>query len=339
MNMKQLKELSNLIKDSLKNQVVLYSENASKFADEAVRAGFFEILGEEKLTWQNFENNYRAIFTVMENVLKSTLPDAWESSPFFNQFVEIKRGDLGQKNEFYVEDNSVIIASTFSGNHWDTDRQKVQGKRSFSTRTGWIYVRIYNDLERFLTQNDSLIEMVNKLRKAFQNEIDGRIYASFNAVGNLLPADFKETGTYDKDTMNNLIEKVQTYSQKEVVIAGTRTALGQIADGINTSWIANSQKEELATTGMVVENIGLPAKAIVIPQTFIRGTTDFKVKNNLLHILPQDSKIIKLYYEGEVRAKKMDEKETHDQTIDIQAQLRYGLGGVCDSITGCYELV
>ena len=91
MNMKQLKELSNLIKDSLKNQVVLYSENASKFADEAVRAGFFEILGEEKLTWQNFENNYRAIFTVMENVLKSTLPDAWESSPFFNQFVEIKR--------------------------------------------------------------------------------------------------------------------------------------------------------------------------------------------------------------------------------------------------------
>lgn len=337
--MSNLKGLINLINDSLKNKVALFNENAAKYTDQAIREGFFAILGEDKLTWQNFCNNERAIFTILENTLSPSLPTAWEESDFYNQFVDLKRGDLGDKNEFVVEDNSTIVASTFSGNHWDTDRQKIQGKRSFSVPTGWIYVRIYNDLERFLTGNDSLLDMFEKLRKAFQNEIDSRVYASFNAIGNYLPAKFKETGTYDEDTMNNLIELVQTYSQKDVIIAGTRTALSYIIKGMDSAWIANSQKEELATTGRVLENLGLPAKAIVIPQTFIRGTTDFKVNNKLIHILPENSKIIKLYYEGEVRLKNLGEQNTHDQTIDVQAQVKCGVGIVCDNITGRYELV
>lgn len=337
--MNNLTGLVNLINDTLKNKVALFNENASKYSDQAIREGFYEILGEEKLTWQNFSNNYRAIFTVMENVLSVNLPAAWENSRFYDQFVEIKRGDLGDRNEFIVEDNSTIVAATFSGNHWDTDRQKVQGKRSFSVPTGWIYVRIYNDLERFLTSNDSLVDMIGKMQKAFQNEIDSRVVASFNGVGTYLPSKFKESGTYDEDTMNNLIELVQTYSQKDVVIAGTRTALSSIIKGMDSVWIANSQKEERATTGMVIENLGLPAKAIVIPQTFVRGTTDFKVNNKVLHVLPEGTKLIKLFYEGEVRSRNLGELDTHDQTIDIQAQVKCGVGIVCDNITGRYELV
>lgn len=334
-----LNSLTNLMNDSLKNKVGLYNENASKFTDQAVREAFFELLGESKLTWQNFRNYHDEIFTVIENVLSINLPGAWENSRFYDQFVEIKRGDLGHKNEFIVEDNSVLVASNFAGNHWSTNRQKLQGKREFSVPTGWIYVRVYNDLERFLTGNDTLAEMVGKLQKALQNEIDGRIFAAFNGVGTYLPAKFKETGSYDRDLMNSLIERVQTYSQKDVVIAGTRTALAYISEGMDSAWIANSQKEELATTGMVVENIGLPAKAIVIPQAFIRGTYDFRVNNKVIHILPENSKIIKMFYEGEVRAREKGSKDTEDQTIDTQVQVKCGVGVVCDSITGRFEFI
>ena len=291
----ELKQIITLMNDSLSNKVALFNENASKFTDQAVREAFYELLGDNKLTWQNFRNYHNEIFTIIENVLRVNLPGAWENSRFYDQFVEIKRSDLAQLNEFVVEDNSTIVASSFAGNHWTTDRKKVQGKRSFSVPTGWIYVHIYNDLERFLTENDSLAGMVGKMQKALQNEIDSRIFAAFNGVGTYLPAKFKETGTYDKDTMNTLIERVQTYSQKEVVLAGTRTALANIVDGMNTAWISNSQKEELATTGMVIENIRLPAHAIVIPQTFIRGTYDFKVNNKAVsytHLtLPTNSRV------------------------------------------------
>ena len=212
----ELKQIITLMNDSLSNKVALFNENASKFTDQAVREAFYELLGDNKLTWQNFRNYHNEIFTIIENVLRVNLPGAWENSRFYDQFVEIKRGDLAQLNEFVVEDNSTIVASSFAGNHWTTDRKKVQGKRSFSVPTGWIYVHIYNDLERFLTENDSLAGMAGKMQKALQNEIDSRIFAAFNGVGTYLPAKFKETGTYDKDTMNTLIERVQTIPRKRL---------------------------------------------------------------------------------------------------------------------------
>lgn len=332
-----------LTNDTLKNKVALFNENASKFTDQAIREGFLEMFGVAEINknnWYQICRNYEnEILTYSENVLKINLPGAWENSSFYDQFVDIKRGDLGEDNEFITESNGTLVAATFSGNHWDVPRHKIQGTRSFSVPTSWIVIRVYNELESFLLGNDTLVEMINKIQKALQNNIDSRIFSAFNGVGTYLPASFKEAGSYDIDTMNKLIEKVQTYAQKEVVLAGTRTGLAHIMKGMNTAWIANSQKEEFATTGMVIENIGLPAKAIMIPQTFVRGTYDFKVNNNTIHVLPSDSKIIKMFYEGNVRSRFLTPQDTHDQTYDNQTQVKVGIGIVCDNITGRYDIV
>lgn len=334
-----LVELTNLMNDSLTNKLGIFAEGADKYTDQAVREAFYNILGEEKLTWQGWRNHKNEIFTVMETVLSTNLPNAWEGSPFYDQFVEVKNGALGDKNEFIVEDNSILVASRFSGNHWDTDRQKLQGKKSFSVSTSWIYLRVYDEFEKFLKGTVTLPEMIAKLQKGFQNEIDARIYAAFNGINTYLPSAFQEKGSYDRGLMNDLIQRVQVASQKEVVLAGTRSALSHIAEGISTAWIANSQKEELATTGMVVENIGLPAKAVVIPQTFLRGTYDFKVNNNVINVLPANSKLVKMFYEGDVRARDLSEQDTHDQSVDSQVQVKLGTGVICDNLTGYYEIV
>lgn len=334
-----LREVTKLMNDSLSNKVKLFNAEASKYTDQAVREAFYEILGEDKLTWQNYRNHKNEIFTVMENVLSTNLPLAWENSPFYDQFVEVKNAALGDKNDFVVENNSILVASSFSGNTWDTDRQKLQGKKSFSVQTSWVYVHVYDDLERFLKGNITLPEMIARLQKALQNEIDGRIYAAFNGIGTFLPSAFKESGVYDEDTMGNLIERVQTAAQTEVVVAATRTGLSHITKGTNAAWISDSAKEEKATTGMVINNIGLPAKCIQIPQTFIRGTYDFKVKNNMIYVLPANSKLIKLFTEGEVRARDLTSQDTHDQTFDSQVQMKLGVGVVCDNLCGQYEVV
>ena len=136
--MSYIGELTNLMNDALSKRVGLFADGAEKYTDQAVREAFFEILGEDKLTWQNFRNHKNEIYTVMENVLTTNLPLAWENSSFYDQFVDIKNGALGDANEFVVEDNSILVASRFSGNHWDTDRQKLQGKKGFSVSTEWI---------------------------------------------------------------------------------------------------------------------------------------------------------------------------------------------------------
>ena len=298
---KNLQSICNLMNDACSNRVATFSNaETAKYTDEAVREAFFNILGEDKLSWRSWRNH---------------------------------------KNEFIVEDNSVLVASRFAGNHWDTDRKKLHGKRSFSVDTEWFYVHVYDDLERFLKGIITLPEMVAKMQKAMQNSIDDRIFTAFNGAGTYLPAAFQVSGTYDRIKMTELIQKVQYASQKNVVLAGTKTALSAIADGINSDWISASQKEELATTGSVLKNTGLGVVGIEIPQTFVRGTYDFKVDNKSIYVLPDNEKFIKVYFEGDTRARELGSTDKHDQNIDTQIQTKVGVGCVFSNVFGKYTTV
>lgn len=337
--MSYLTELTTLMNDSLSNRVALFAdEHASKYTDQAIREAFFEILGEDKLTWQGWRNHKNEIFTVIETVLNTNLPLAWENSPFYNQFVETKNGALGDKNEYIIDQDGVLVASRFSGNHWDTDRQKVQGKRGFSVPTEWIYIHVYDELERFLLGTITLPEMMRKLQDAFQREIDARIFAAFNGIGTYLPESFKETGAYVKETMLDIIQRVQIASQKNVILAGTKTALANIAEGIDSNWISNGQKEEMATTGALLNLTGLGVTALEIPQTFVRGSYDFKVDNKSIYILPDNERPIKLFFEGDTRALDLTAQDTHDQTYDSQVQTKLGHAVILSSLFGKYTI-
>ena len=337
--MSMVNELTYLINDSLSGRVALFANGAEKYTDQAIREAFFEILGDDKLTYQNFRNHKFEIFSIMENVLTTNLPLAWENSDFYRSFVDTKSTTFGDTNEFVVEDNSTMLVSRISGNHWQIERQKLQGKKSFSVALEWIGIRVYAELESFLKGTITLADMMAKLQKSFQNEIDARIVASFNGIGTYLPAKFQESGTYDRATMNDLIQRVQIASQKDVILAGTRSALAAVAEGTNSAWISNAAKEELATTGVVVENIGLPCRAMIIPQTFVRGTYDFSVNNNVLYVLPEGTKPVKLSFEGQTRARDLDSQQTPDMTIDAVVESKIGTAIIVDSLVGKYTIV
>ena len=335
------RDLATLINDSLSNKVALFNENAAKYTDQAIREAFFNILGDDRLTWQNWRAHKTECFEVMENVLNVNLPLAWENSPFYDQFVEVKNGSLeiGDANEFIVDDASVLFASRFSGNYWSVDRQKLQGRKSFSLQTEWIAIRVYDELERFLKGTVTLAEMVAKLQKAFQDEIDSRIFTSFNGIGTYLPAKFQESGSYDKDTMSDLIQRVQVASQKNVILAGTRSALANIVEGVDAHRMSERQKEELATKGALLDLTGLGISAIEIPQVFVRGSYDFKVDNKSIFVLPEGTKPVKLFFEGDTRARELGEKDNDDMTVDTTIQTKLGTGIVVSSLVGKYTIV
>lgn len=332
-------ELAALINDSLTNKVALFNENASKYTDQAVRDAFFEILGEEKLTWKGWRRHKIECFEIMENVLDVNIPLSWVDSPFYKQFVETKSTADGDTNEFVVEDASVLFTSKLAGNYWSIDRQKVQGNRSFSVQVETIGIRVYDELERFLKGTITLAKMVANLQKAFQDEIDSRIYTSFNGIGTYLPAKFQETGSYDKDTLADLIQRVQVASRRNVILAGTRSALAHIVDGINANIMSEKQKEEIATTGMLLDYTGLGVHAMQIPQSFARFSYDFKVDNNSIFVLPDGVKPVKLFFEGDTRTKENTEKDNDDMTIDATVMMKTGVGIICPTLIGKYTIV
>lgn len=335
----RLMQVVNLINDAYSKRIDTFaSAEAVKYTDEAIRLALFDILGEDKLTHRGWRNHKNEIFTIIEEVLDTNLPLAWEDSPFYKQFVETKNGAIGDKNEFVVYDTSVLVATTFAGNHWDTDRKKVHGRKTFSLDTEWIYIHVYDDFERFLKGMTTVTDLINAMQGAMQRAVDERIYTAFNGAGTYLPAAFQVSGTYDEGQMRQLIQRVQVAAQKNVVLAGTKTALANIANGMNSNWISASQQEEMATKGAVLQLTGLGVTAVEIPQTFIRGTYNFKVADNVIYVLPDNEKFIKLYYEGDTRARDLTEIDTHDQTIDSQVQTKLGVGVAFSSVFGKYTI-
>ena len=100
-----------------------------------------------------------------------------------------------------------------------------------------------------------------------------------------------------------------------------------------------SYKKTTVKRWSVLENTGLGVVGIEIPQTFGRGTYDFKVDNKSIYVLPDNEKFIKVYFEGDTRARELGSTDTHDQTIDTQIQTKVGVGCVFSNVFGKYTTV
>lgn len=338
MNIKEeLSYISTLMKDACTNRVALFSnENAAKHADEAIRLQLMELLGGE-LTYQTWRNGKNIIFTVMEDFLRPNLPEAWKASSFYKRLCEVKRGDLGDKNAFAIKDKSYLVPAKFSGGTWDVERQHIGRAKDIAIDTEWSYVDCYEELDRFLKGYTTIVEMLNEIQEGFSIDMDNRIATVFNGMGTLLPAKFIHTGSYSKDVLINLIRLVRTANRKSVIVAGSQSAVSKIAEGTNANWISNAAKDELATSGIVVKNTGIGCDAVVIPDSFVPYTYDFANADDVLYVLP-DEQLIKIFYEGDIRAKENTEQDNHDQTIDIQFQHKVGVELVTSQLFAKYTI-
>lgn len=334
---KELLYVSTLMKDACTNRVAMFSnENTAKHADEAIRKAHLDLLGGE-LTYQSWRNNKNQIFTIWEDFLTPSLPEAWKTSPFYKRVCEVKNGALGDKNAFTVKDKSYLVAAKFSGGTWDVERQKIGRAKDIAIDTEWSYIDCYEELDRFLKGYTTTIEMLNEVKEGFAVDMDNRLATVFNGMGAYLPAKFVQSGTYNKDILIDLIRLVRTANRKGTIVAGSQRAVSKISEGTNANWISEAAKDELATNGVVVKNLGIGCDAVIIPDSFIPFTYDYAGSDDTLYVLP-DEHLIKIFYEGDVRAKENTEQDNHDQTIDIQFQHKVGVELVTSDLFAKYTI-
>lgn len=341
MNKASLRELANFCKETVNGKSRLFEKSESlRYTDDAIRAGIRQIFGMEdgeKLTRRIWKNNKETYFELIEDVLAENLPLAWADSEFYNQFAVVKNGALGVQNIFTVPMPSTLIVSEVSGNHWTTERQKLAGRKSFSLPVQWLDVHAYEDLERFLKGLSSFVDLYREIEDALQEEINSRVVTNFLGAGAMLPSAFTQTGTFDDAKMANLIRRVQTATGGAIVIAGTAEALAEITVA-GANLLSDSMKEEIHNYGRLRTYRG-GYRVIEIPQTFRRGTYDFKENDKVVYVLPANYKPIQIFFEGEVRSRELTEQDTEDMTIDIDCQVKVGVGVVFPDLFGQYTLV
>ena len=61
--------------------------------------------------------NQNLVFTIIEETVEEMIMTGWSQNPFFMEYAEIKNLALGDTNDFYVEDDSILSVSKISGNH------------------------------------------------------------------------------------------------------------------------------------------------------------------------------------------------------------------------------
>lgn len=285
--------------------------------------------------FQAYRRNNLVMFEIMEEIVNVTISEDVLNSPFIEAFVEIKNRLLGDKTAFYHEGGLLSVAS-FAGNHWDTNRQAIDLGEEFTLPKEWIYIHVYDELERFLLNITSLERLTDKVYKSINKYIQDRLYVQFQNVASVVPMDLVRSGN-SEDAIGKLCDLVQAAGGYDsLTIAGTKGALRKLAGIIPDKMFANSQKEAKAQTGSIGDWEG--NNLMIIPQTLKSGTFELALNDSQLFIMGGDVKPIKLEFIGDTRTD-MDTtgKKNNDMTIDIQIQTLMAIGMVLPTYFGMFN--
>lgn len=331
--------------DAAQNRVIPRSE-----ANDVLRNYFATELGlNEKSTDRDIKRAItspegRKFFQVTEEILDKEVSTGWQDSEFFNNFVEMKSIVDGDRNDFVTHEDIILTVAKISEGIHDLSMQNLNEDTTFSVPVSNYGMKIGGDIRMFLLGRKDWNALVEAIAKAFKKMIMDTMYTEFMSAATKIPvaAQFNKTGTLSastKPTFDQLIEDVETANYgASVTIMGTRAALSKLQDLINVQWLADSQKEAVAATGLLGYYQGIPL--IQIPQRFENNNTAQKlVDNTKLLIMPNvDLKPVKFYDGSETEVNVDGIATTQDDFKTLEVQRKMGVATIITKYFGIWSL-
>ena len=286
--------------------------------------------------YQAYRRNNITLFEIIEEIVNLTISNDFMEIPFIENFVEFKNRALGDKTAWYSEGKSYLSVVSFAGNHWDTNREALDAGEEFTLPKEWVYIHVYDELERFLLGIASLERLTAVIYRSFNKYIKERIYMQFQNIMTALPSEFTANGN-SEEAVGNLCDLVQAAGgYSSLTIAGTKAALRKLGAVIPDKYFANSQKEAKASTGSIGDWEG--NKLMVIPQVLKQGTFELALDNDVIFILGGDNKPIKLEFIGDTRTQEVrDGRVNNDMTMELQVQTCFGLAMLLPEAMGMFK--
>lgn len=323
------KNAINLSLDLMRGDFSLRGENGEQLSkrdlENHLREMFQKDIMQGRTMYQTLRRNDVAFFEIMEEIVNVVIGEDIFNSPFVDSFVEVKNRALGDNTAWYSEGTSMLSVASFAGNHWDTNRQAIDLGGEFTLPKEWIFVHVYEELERFLLGITPIEKMMDVIAKSIEKYMKERLYMQFQNVAAAVPAEFSAQGN-SEEALGDLCDLVQAAGGYDsIIIAGTRGALRKIGAIVPESLIADSQKESKASTGTFGEWDG--HKLMLIPQVKKPDAFELALDNDKLFIMGGDVKPIKLEIIGDTRSKSETTGQIHnDMSIDVQIQTCMAIG-------------
>ena len=283
--------------------------------------------------------NQALVFDIIEEAVQTLLVTGWSNDPFMMKYVDQRNLALGDKNEFYAEDDSVLSVMRVAGNHHDIIRQRLAGGSVKSLETYWVAIKIYAEFERVVMGLEDWAKFITKVYEAYDRYIKNTVYDTMVGYAQALTGQFKKTGSMTTENLNALCDLVSTATGMPVMIMGTRTALSNVIKLQNGTYVSDAMKDEHYRTGTLGMWEG--KELVEIPQVFEKGKVgSYKIDNTLVWIMPvADEKFIKVVNEGDTQLKTVADKDVNmDMTYEYELQTKLGCGVMLNGAFGCYDI-
>jgi len=334
-----------LMVDTARNKLDGVSQ---KQANDKIREYQFKLMGvDENCSKRELKKAIRRnrldIFDMIEETLINLTETGWGDNPFFDMFVERKSANLGDTNEFYVEDNSILTVEKFSGGHHNLYRQKLGIGQYFMVETNAYAVKIYEEYELFATGKTDWAKFILKIYEAFDEYTNTMIANAVQGVATSIPNPdiFSKSGVLGPATQaafDELVASVEAANRDEVCIIGTKVALKKLEAMVDVDWASERYKETRETLGHIGYYGSTPV--LEIPQRF--ASNDFSqklVNDNLLFIISKNNKFVKLFDEGADEIYEItDPIVNRDKTVEYEYVKRMGLGVVIAEQFGLWTI-
>lgn len=286
----------------------------------AIKKAISDACGGEWNYYQ-FQKNRYDVFQIISEIMPVAMHASLGGK--FDQFAEFKDTAMGDKNYFVVEDNILYPVYTVARGDGDVERQKIID-RNFSVSTVNKEIKLYDELDMFMSGRMSFERMVAKATDSYANYVgllvSDTIYASYSAVD----TNYKATGSYDADTLMGLMEQVKAATgATDLQIWGTSTALANISDGFGYS---DNAKDMANNMGYWGEFRG--ASLYAMPQAYRPKSTTLAVNTSHIIILPANEKICKVVFEGDAFVGSTEAMDRNDRQIEFVLGRRVGAAAI-----------
>lgn len=324
------------MKDIVKLAVDLYHGTPEKYsvsdANETLRAALIEANnGSTKMDYRAIrDGKCSGLFAIIEEILNNTVIEGLTGNEFFMNYVDYRNLALGDENLFEVDDDLLFEVAKVADGTQGIRRQRLEGGTEISIKTDMYMIRIYEELNRVLSGRVDFNQMISKVGDSFQRDILNKIFSAWTAAitptavtgGSALggPTYFPVAGSYSESAMLDLIDHVEAASGKSATIVGTKKALRNLNESIQSE----TAKDELHAMGYYGKFFG--TNCIMLPQRHKVGSTDFLLPNNVLMVVAGDSKPIKFVYEGDPIIIPGDPLTNADLTQEYVYGQKYGVG-------------
>lgn len=302
-------------------------------SNEILRKALNDLTGSEdgKCSPRAFRRNKNQVFEILEETLETRVEEGIKNQ--FEPFVDYRNVAFGDAIQFNVPVKQWFRVDSIAGGTNNLRRQRIGQDQSFTIGTGWDGVKIYEELERFLAGRVDWVSLINDVETSFVNKTKEDIHVAIKSAYNAVTAPYKESGTWDLEKFNIIVEHIRAATGLDPMVIGTRVAVSKALP--NSNYISDRMKDERNNTGFFETVEG--TKFGIIPQFHKIGTTTFGMDEDFLLILPNgNEKLVKHVTEGETQIKEVSGQSNADDSQEYVVRRKTGTAAVSSDVFGAW---